>query len=71
MMLKHIENLKQEEIKAAQEKKARAKVMMGEVEVSNKAAITVKESKKKEEKDLEQKIVDYNKSKAQREEEEL
>lgn len=42
---------------------------MAEVEESNKRAIEIKEYKKKEEKDLEQKIVEYNKSKAQREEE--
>ncbi len=35
--------------------------MMGEVEEANKKQVTVKEFKKKEEKDLEQKIVDYNK----------
>lgn len=43
--------------------------MMVEVEESNKRAIDVKDGKKREEKDLEMKIVDYNKSKAQREEE--
>ena len=42
---------------------------MHEVEAANKRAIDVKEYKKKEEKDLELKIVEYNKSKAQREEE--
>jgi len=42
---------------------------MNEVEEANKRAIDVKDYKKKEEKDLEQKIVDYNRSKAQREEE--
>lgn len=42
---------------------------MVEVEEANKRAINVKEGKKKEEKDLEMKIVEYNKSKAQREEE--
>ena len=43
--------------------------MMQEVEESNKKAVDIKEYKKKEEKDLEQKIVDYNRSKAMREEE--
>ena len=68
-MLRQIEILKEEEVKQAQEKKERAKVLMHEVEAANKRAIDVKESKKKEEKDLELKIVEYNKSKAQREEE--
>ena len=42
---------------------------MSEVEQANKKAIEVKEFKKKEEKDLEQKIVEYNKTRIQREEE--
>ena len=42
---------------------------MVEVEEANKRAIDSKEYKKVEEKQLEMKIVDYNKSKAQREEE--
>ena len=37
---------------------------MLEVEESNKRAIDAKDGKKKEEKDLDQKITDYNKSKA-------
>ncbi len=37
---------------------------MSEVEDSNKRAIEIKESKKKEEKVLEMKIVEYNKAKA-------
>lgn len=41
----------------AQQKKNRAKLLMSEVEDSNKRAIEIKEIKKKEEKDLEQKIV--------------
>lgn len=44
---------------------------MAEVEAANKKAIEVKDVKKREEKDLEMKIVEYNKSKAQREEEQL
>jgi len=44
-------------------------MMMGEVEDANKKQVVVKENKKKEEKDLEQKIVDYNKHKTMREEE--
>lgn len=68
-MLRQIENLKEEEVRQAQEKKERAKVLMSEVESANKKAIDVKDLKKREEKDLELKIVEYNKSKAQREEE--
>ena len=37
---------------------------MAEVESANKKAIDVKDLKKREEKDLELKIVEYNKSKA-------
>lgn len=37
---------------------------MAEVEESNKRAIDIKEVKKKEEKDLEKKIVEYNQAKA-------
>jgi len=44
---------------------------MAEVEEANKKAVDVKDYKKKEEKDLEQKIVDYNRNKALREEEQL
>ncbi len=43
--------------------------MMGEVEEANKRAIEVKENRKKEEKDLEQQIVEYNRQKMLREEE--
>jgi len=42
---------------------------MGEVEDANRKAIDIKDGKKKEEKDLEMKIVDYNRQKALREEE--
>ena len=38
--------------------------MMLEVEESNKRAIGAKDQKKKDERDLDQKITDYNKSKA-------
>jgi len=44
---------------------------MAEVEDANKKAIDVKDSKKREEKDLDNKIVEYNKQKALREEERL
>lgn len=52
-MLKQIQQLKDEEVKAAEAKKERAKVLMQEVEDSNKRAIDIKDYKKKEEKDLE------------------
>lgn len=68
-MLRQIESLKQEEVRLAQEKKERAKLLMAEVEDANRRAIDIKENKKKEEKDLELKIVDYNRQKALREEE--
>lgn len=68
-MMKQIEQLKTEEQRLALEKKDRAARLMQEVEEANKRAIDVKESKKKEEKDLESKIVEYNRQKALREEE--
>jgi hypothetical protein len=43
--------------------------MMGEVEVANRAAIMVKEKRKQELWDEDQKVVDYNRKKAIREEE--
>jgi hypothetical protein len=68
-MLRQIEQLKQEEVKNAIEKKERVNKLMGEVEDANKRAVDVKEYKKLEEKNLEMKIVEYNRNKAQREEE--
>ncbi len=59
-MLRQIEQLKQEEVKQAVEKKDRVNKLMNEVEEANKRAIDVKDGKKKEEKDLEMKIVEYN-----------
>ncbi len=44
---------------------------MSEVEDANKKAIDVKDQKKLEEKELEMKIVDYNRQKALREEEQM
>ena len=70
-MMRQIEVLKVEEVRQADQKRVRAKQMMGEVEEANKRAIDVKDSKKKEEKDLDQKIVEYNRQKAMREEERL
>ena len=70
-MLRQADQMKEEEGRQAQVKIDRAKVVMGEVEEANKAALVMKDSKKKEEKDLEMKIVDYNKQKALREEEKM
>jgi hypothetical protein len=56
-------------VKQAVEKKERVQKLMSEVEDANKRAIDVKEYKKTEEKDLEMKIVEYNRQKALREEE--
>jgi hypothetical protein len=70
-MLRQIEALKAEEHAQAQVKKDQARRLMLEVEESNKRAIDGKESKKREERDLDNKIADYNKSKAQREEERI
>ncbi len=69
MMIKHTNALKAEEVKASLAKKEQAKRLMGEVEDANKKAIDIKESKKHEEKELEFKIVEYNRQKALREEE--
>ena len=63
-MLRQIEQLKEEEVKQALEKKDRVQKLMSEVEDANKKAIEVKEVKKTEEKHLEMKIVDYNRHKA-------
>ena len=70
-MVRQAEQVKKDELLIVAAKKDRAIRMMGEVEVANKRAIDVKDQRKKEEKDLEQQIVDYNRSKAQREEEKL
>lgn len=68
MLLANIEKQKQEDIAAAKRKQVRVKEMMVQVELSNADAIAVKESRKMEEKRLEQGIVDYNKKKAAKEE---
>jgi hypothetical protein len=39
----------------------RSNALMGEVEEANRRAIDIREAKKKEEKELEMKIVEYNK----------
>ncbi len=61
--------MKEEEHKQLHSKKERALRMMAEVEEANKRAIDVKDMRKREEKDLEQQIVEYNRQKALREEE--
>ena len=48
-MLRHIEKLKEEDAKAVEAKKARVKIMMEEVGVANKQAITLKEEAKERE----------------------
>lgn len=68
-MLRQAEQVKEEEQRMLQAKKERALRMMAEVEEANKRAIDVKDLRKKEEKDLEQQIVEYNRQKALREEE--
>lgn len=68
-MMRQAEQVKEEEHKMLHTKKERALRMMGEVEEANKRAIDVKDLRKKEEKDLEQQIVEYNRQKALREEE--
>ena len=68
-MHRQAEQLKTDEHKLVQTKKERAVRMMGEVEESNKRAIEVKDQRKREEKDLEQQIIDYNRHKILREEE--
>lgn len=68
-MLRQIDQLKEEEVRQAVEKKDRVQKLMGEVEEANKKAVEVKENKKLDEKHLEMKIVDYNRQKAMREEE--
>ena len=64
-----INQLKLEEQKEIEDKRITAQKMMVEVEEANREAIAEKEKKKKEERDLENKIVEYNRLKAMREEE--
>lgn len=69
LVLDQIQALKKEELAELEEKRKTAQKMMVEVEHANHEAITEKERKKQEEKDLELKIVEYNRLKALREEE--
>ena len=67
-MLAHIEKMKQEDAAAALKKKERVKIMMDEVGVANKQAISVKEEAKERERKADEEITKYNKQKAEREE---
>jgi hypothetical protein len=69
LILEQINQLKREEKKEIEDKRRTAMKMMEEVETANTEAIMQKERKKQEEKDLESKIVEYNRLKALREEE--
>jgi hypothetical protein len=69
LILEQIQAIKKEEIKEIEEKRKTAQKMMVEVEYANREAITEKDKKKQEEKDLENKIVEYNRLKMMREEE--
>lgn len=69
LVLDQIQKLKQEERQEIEEKRKTAQKMMVEVEHANQQAIDEKEKKKQEEKDLELKIVEYNRLRALREEE--
>ena len=68
-MLKNIEKLKEEDAKMVEAKKARVQIMMEEVGVANKQAITLKEEATEREREREAEIIAYNKLKIQREEE--
>ena len=69
LVLDQIQQLKREELRELEEKRETAQKMMVEVEEANKQAITEKDRKKMEEKDLEDKIVEYNRLRSMREEE--
>lgn len=68
-MIKQIAELQQEEVKQQEKKVVRAQELMQAVKESNKRAVEIKSKKSNEEKDLDNKIIDYNKQKALREEE--
>jgi hypothetical protein len=69
LVLEQIQALKREELAEIEEKRKTAQKMMVEVEHANHEAISEKDRKKQEEKDLENKIVEYNRLRALREEE--
>lgn len=68
-MLKQIQELQQDEVKHQAEKLRKAKELMETVQEANKRAMDVKHKKSFEEKELDKKIVEYNKQKDKREEE--
>ena len=67
-MLKMLEKNREEDIKTAESKKQRVKIMMDEVKVSNKAATKMKEEASEREKERDAEIEKYNKQKIMREE---
>jgi hypothetical protein len=56
-------------MKTAEEKMKQTTVLMAEVDDANKKAMSIKQSRVLEEKQLEDEIAEYNRNKAQREEE--
>ncbi|CAI2366155.1 unnamed protein product [Moneuplotes crassus] len=66
LILDQIEQLKEEERRELEEKRETAKRMMHEVEAANQDAITTKEKKKLEEKELEAKIVEEEEQEAEK-----
>merc|ERR1719265_1731037 len=68
-ILKQIESLKAEEVEQQRQKKLAAERLMQEVNLANGAAMKIKEEKMLAEKLEEQKIIEYQEGKAQRERE--
>jgi len=68
-ILKQIESLKAEEVEQQRQKKLAAERLMQEVNLANSAAMKIKEEKMLSEKLEEQKIIEYQESRAQRERE--
>lgn len=66
-MGRQIENQRQSEIKAADDKRARNMRLIAEVEAANKIALSKKAELRQKELDEEQKIVRYNQDKIERE----
>lgn len=63
VMARQIEQAKEAEDKAIKEKQVRAKQMLIEVATANDMSQTLKQKKKQEEKELDDKIFRYNKDK--------
>lgn len=68
-MLRQIQLLQEEEIRQAKEKAEMQEKLMAEVEDVNRRAILIKEDKKRQERDEDEKIMKYNIEKAKREQE--